>query len=250
MLKFGKKPAREGAISFKFGTFFDATVLPTPSMVFPVNRVLSQAWGMLANDQTSDCVFAGAAHETMLWCAWAGASVPNFTDANVLADYGQLTGFTPKDPKTDQGTDMQEAAAYRQKTGIVDAAGVRHKVDAYVALRASNLDDVALATYLFGAVGLGLQMPSSTSGQFDRAEPWAPVKGTHIDGGHYVPCVGRNSAGNFLIVTWGRLHAVTPDFLVENMDEGVAYLSFEQMRGTVNPRGFDEAGLRAALAKV
>jgi hypothetical protein len=248
MLKLGKKPARVGSIRFGFAQFFNASDLPKPPLVF--GRVgLIRDWGMLGNDKVSDCVFAGAAHETMLWRAWAGAPVPTFTDQNVISDYAKVTGYDGSEA-SDQGTDMQAAAAYRKQVGVVDDSGTRHQIDAYVSLRPGNLDELALATYLFGAVGLGFEMPSSTQDQFDNAEPWTPVKSSPNDGGHYVMCCGRNSAGNFLVVTWGRLQAVTPDFILDKMDEGCCYLSFEQMRGNINPRGFDEAGLQKALAEL
>lgn len=248
MFKLGKKPARADSIKFGFAQFFNAPDLPKPPLVF--GRVgLIHDWGMLANDKVSNCVFAGAAHETMLWRAWADVSVSTFTDQNVISDYAKVAGYDGTEA-SDQGTDMQVAAAYRKQVGIIDDSGTRHQIDAYVSLRPGNLDELALAVYLFGAVGIGLEMPSSTQDQFDNAEPWSSVKGSPNEGGHYVPCIGRNSVGNFLIVTWGRLHAITPNFIIDKMDEGCAYLSFEQMRGNVNPRGFDEAGLQKALAEL
>ena len=248
MLKLGKKPARASSIKFGFAQFFNAFDLPKPPLVF--GRVgLIHDWGMLANDKVSNCVFAGAAHETMLWRAWVDAPVPTFTDQNVISDYAKVAGYDGTEA-SDQGTDLAAAAAYRKRVGIIDNSGTRHQIDAYVSLRPGNLNELALAVYLFGAVGLGFEMPSSTQDQFDNAEPWTLVKGSPNDGGHYVPCIGRNSAGNFLVVTWGRLQAVTPNFIIDKMDEGCVYLSFEQMRENINPRGFDETGLRKALAEL
>jgi hypothetical protein len=248
MLRLGKKPARAGSIRFGFAQFFNASDLPKPPLVFGRPGLIKE-WKLFANDRISDCLWAGAAHETMLWKAWAGAPVPQFTDQNVISDYAKATGYDGTEA-SDQGTDLQAAAAYRKQVGVVDNSGTRHRIDAYVSLRPGNLDELALATYLFGAVGLGFEMPSSTQDQFDNAEPWTPVKGSPTDGGHYCPVIGRNSAGNFLVVTWGRLQACTPDFILDKMDEGVAYLSFEQMRGNINPRGFDEVALQKALAEL
>lgn len=110
-----------------------------------------------------------------------------FTDANVLADYAAVTGFDPAKPDTDQGADMQEAAAYRRKTGIVDAQGDRHKIAAYLALEPGNLQHLFLASYLFGAVGIGLQLPASALLQTEQGLAWDVVADTTIAGGHYVP---------------------------------------------------------------
>ena len=247
MFKLGKKPARD-SVKLKFGTYFDASLFPTPPVTFGIPWAISN-WGLLANDQTGDCVWAGSAHETMIWNQEAAETVI-FTDQNVLSDYSAATGYNPADSSTDQGSDMHDAAAYRKKTGIVDAAGKRHTIDAYVALTPRDLDQLALATYLMGAVGIGLQLPQSAEQQFNQAEPWDVVPDAPLAGGHYVPCVGRNSHGNFVVVTWGRLQAVTPAFLSAYMDEGLAYLSFERLKNSVSLQGFDQATLESDLTKL
>jgi hypothetical protein len=203
---------------------------------------------MFANDKLADCYWAGAAHETMLWNAAIGNQIPWFTDADVIASYSACAGYDPSDPETDQGTDMQQAAKFRQKNGIVDNNQRLHKIESYVALKPGDLDQIALATYLFGAIGLGLQMPQSAMGQFDNAEPWSSVQGSPNDGGHYLPCFGRNSHGNFLVVSWGRLQALTPEFLTEHMDEGIVYLTADWL--TESPRGFDKDALKAAMKQL
>jgi hypothetical protein len=81
---------------------------------------------LLGNDRYGDCVFAGAAHETMMLAREAGNAVW-FSDAGVPADYAAMTGFDLRNPQTDQGTGIQAAADYRRKTGIADACGKRHR---------------------------------------------------------------------------------------------------------------------------
>lgn len=247
-MKLGKRPARPEAVTFKFATFFDATALPTPPIAFGHYSVGSP-WGMLGNDQYGDCVFAGAAHETMVWDLTGGQPV-TFSDISVLADYAAVTGFNPSDPNTDQGTDMQVAASYRRKTGVLDAEGHRHLIDSYVAIDPGALDQLALATYLTGAAGVGLRLPSSAEGQFEAHQPWTVVPGDTIVGGHYVPCVGRNANGDFLVVTWGRLHAMTPEFYEAYCDEAMAYISIESLRNNLSPEGFDAVKLRGFLAAI
>jgi hypothetical protein len=126
----GKTAARPGAVSFKFSRYFDLAALPTPPRRFGHYQKVQQ-WGELGNDIAGDCVWAGAGHETMLWNA-ANKRPINITAANSLSDYSALTGYSPSKPFSDRGTDMSDAADYRRKTGIVDAAGIRHTVDAYV----------------------------------------------------------------------------------------------------------------------
>ncbi len=246
LLKLGKTPARPGAVSFKFGAFFDRRKLPTPPRRFGHEKI-GQPWGMFANDERSCCVFAGGAHETMVWRHEGGAQV-QFNDDDVLADYAAVTGFDPAKPETDQGTDMVQAASYRRKTGLVDAAGVRHKIESYVALKTGDVDDLALATYLTGATGVGLRFPDSAWDQFDAQQRWTVINGAKASGGHYVPCIGRNSAGDFMVITWGRIQAMSPEFYSKYSDEALAYVSLETMRGNVTPEGFDAASLTKAIA--
>lgn len=241
----GKKPAREGSIKFSLSSYLGRKKFPDVPTVFGRLDV-GQPWGMLGNDECGDCVFAGAAHETMLWARQGGGAARFDADA-VVGDYSAVTGYDPRDPDTDQGTDMQRAAAYRRSTGVRDGAGHRHKIEAYVSLPAGDVEQLAVAAYLLGAVGVGLQMPEDAEDQFDAEQPWTSST-AKIAGGHYVPCVGRNSAGNFLVVTWGRVHAVAPRFLEERMDEGAAYLSAEMLREGRSWRGMDVAALRADLA--
>jgi hypothetical protein len=255
--KLGKTPARPGAMKLKFGTFFNAEALPVPPAKFGHYGLgLGLNWNMFANDIHSDCVFAGAAHETMVWTHRAGTGVPvDFTDKDVLADYAAVTGFNPSDPSTDQGTDMVEAAIYRQKTGILDANGVRRKIDSYVALGTGNVDQLVLATYLFGAVGIGIRFPASAMQRFNNGVPWdvltlSEQRNDRIDGGHYIPCIGRNSDGNLLIVTWGRLHAMTPDFYRAFNDESVAYISLDPIKNNLSPEGFNLDQLRRDFASL
>lgn len=247
--KLGKKPARHGAVTFLWDMFFDSRKLPFP----PVGRFghysLIKSWGMLANDQAGDCVWAGAAHEEMMWAKEAGANV-QFTASNVLSDYSAATGYVVGRDDTDNGTDMAEAASYRRKIGIVDAAGVRHTTKAHVAIKPGNITQLMQACYVFGAVGIGVQLTSKAMDQFDAAVPWSTVPGQTTIGGHYVPVVGRNSAGNILLVTWGRLHAATPEWVQDRMDEGLVYLSNAVLDTTtkLSPEGFDEAKLDQYLA--
>src|ERR1700719_386838 len=115
--KLGKKPARRGAVKFKLATYLVKPQLPTPPKVFGHQSLVGAQWGMLGNKDYGDCVWAGAAHETMLWNKEANKSA-TFSDDVVLGDYSAVTGFKKSDPNTDQGTDVQVAASYRRKTGV------------------------------------------------------------------------------------------------------------------------------------
>lgn len=240
-LKLGKTKARKYAITLKFGDYVRKD-LPAPPITAGHKDLLeAMQLGMLGNDQYGDCVWAGAAHETMLWNAEAGKKVV-FSDKNVLADYTAVTGFDPNKPHTDGGTDMQQAAKYRQDVGVVDRLGRRHKIKMYLAV--DNDEQVRQAIYLFGAVGIGIQIPSYAMEQFNAGKPWMLKSHGKIEGGHYIPGITYDKDFVY-IITWGKVQAVGWSFLKKYMDEGVVYLSEERLKKGISLEGFDLKQLQA-----
>lgn len=246
-LHLGKLPARPEAVSFKFASFANLSALPTPPTKFG-HAPAGYAWQMLGNDRFGDCVFAGAAHETMLWNLEA-SSTAVFDDTSVLSDYSAVTGFNPNDPNSDQGTDMQVAASYRRKTGVVDSTGKRHMVDAYLALTPGNKVEMKQAIYLFSNVGIGIKFPASAMAQFNAGKAWTVVSSSPIEGGHYVPAVGYDSRYVY-VVTWGKLQKMAWSFFNKYCDEAIVYLSAEFLSGGKSLEGFDAGALAAALAQL
>jgi hypothetical protein len=247
--KLGKKPARRGAVKFKLAKYLVKAEMPTPPKVFGHQTLVGNGWGILGNKDFGDCVWAGAAHETMLWNKEANKTVA-FSDDSVLGDYSTVTGFKRNEPDTDQGTDMQVAASYRRKTGVLDAHGRRHKVRAYLALSPGNVDQLILAMYLFGAVGIGIKFPDSAMDQFIAGKPWDVKAGPPPTEGHYIPGVGRDAKGNIIVVTWGKLQLMTPRFYKKYCDEVVAYVSEEMLvpPTEVSLEGFNLKQLTTDLA--
>jgi hypothetical protein len=248
--KLGKKPARPWQATgnaFRFATYADNAALPAPPAVFGHEGLIA-SWPMLGNDEYGDCVFAGAAHETMLLTKEAG-NAATFTDANVLADYAAVTGFSPSDPDTDQGADMQQAADYRRQTGIVDAMDRRHKIASFLAIEPGDPQNIVLAAYMF-VVGVGLQLPSSALDQAAKGQAWDVVQGSPSEGGHYVPLFGRQSDGLLVFVSWGAIQLATERFVQTYCDEAIAYLSQEDLVNQESPEGFDFATLTADLARL
>lgn len=246
-MRLGKTPARINSVHLKLSAYLDvATVLPNIPATFGHENLVA-SWGVNGNDQHGDCVWAGAAHETVLWNREAGRTVDIATE-NTLSDYSIVTGFDPADPSTDRGTDMQVAASYRRRIGILDADGVRHKVGAYVALSPGDPDQLAAAAYIFGAVGVGIRFPDYAMAEFEADKPWAVQHGVpKIAGGHYIPVVGRAANGNFHVVTWGKVQEMTAGFYRRFCDEAIVYFTTEFLTAGVSPEGFDRAQLLTDL---
>lgn len=245
--KFGKLPARPGSVQLRMADYVKPRVLPKPPANFGHEDKI-QKWDMLANDQLGDCVIAGGGHETMLWTA-VGGKPCRFSDRSITSDYSAITGYSPDRPWSDRGTDMQEAAKYRQATGLRDRLGARHKIGAYVLINKGDIAQHALATYLFGAIGVGVMCPTTMMDQFEAKQPWTVVPGSKTEGGHYIPIVARRD-GYFLCVTWGRLQKVSMDFITSYEDEAIAYVSQELLTGDIKVDGFDYQQLLDDLHQV
>lgn len=230
-------------INFKFG--FYAPSLPEPPKSHPVNLKAIDS-NMFMNDRLGDCVCAGAAHETIHWNAEVGRFT-HITDDDVVSMYSQVAGYVPGNPNTDQGTNMADAASWRRKVGILDAAGNRHLIDAYMALAPGNVTQLKQAIYYFGAAGVGVEFPSSAMDQFDQGRPWTVKQGSQIEGGHYVAAVGYNTKYIY-IITWGRLQKMSWAFYKKYNDESYAYLTQEMLLNGVSPEGFNLAQLQSDLA--
>jgi hypothetical protein len=248
MLKFGKKPASYDRRDLLYAKYRRGPLPPHPSQFGHETLIEAGAWGMLGNDSVGDCVFAGSDHETMLWTTEAGDPAL-FTADNTIADYSAVTGYKPGQPDTDQGADVRQALQYRQQTGLIDAAGNRHKIGAYLALEPGNIDHLLDALYLFSAVGIGIKVPASAIDQFNSGQPWSMVHGRQkIVGGHYVPLVANRAS--LVCVTWGRLQPMTLQFYKKYCDEAWAILSPEMLRDGVSLDGFDMEQLQVDLQAV
>ena len=237
-LKLGKKPAvPEQFPKLKFRNYANLSVLPTPPVNFGHDDLVKNPWGMLGNDKYGCCAIAGPGHQIMLWNAEAGRQLI-FSDQNTLADYSAITGFNANDPTTDQGTAVPDMCKYFKITGLLDAAGIRHKVGAYLEIEKGNVEEHLTACYLFGSVGIGVQFPASAMSQFNSHQPWTVITGSQVDGGHYIPQVSRRS-GVWNIVTWGSNQLMEDDFFVKYNDESVVFLSEEFLTNGKSLEGFD-----------
>jgi hypothetical protein len=248
VLKYGKKPATYDRRDLRYVHYRKGPLPAHPAQFGHENLIGATAWGMLGNDSVGDCVFAGSDHETMLWTTEAGDPAA-FGPDQAIADFSAVTGYIPGKPETDQGTDVRQALQYRQATGLIDAKGARHKIGAFLALEPGNIDHLLEALYLFGAVGIGLEVPQSAEDQFGAGKPWSVAHGKqNILGGHYVPLVADR--GNLVVVTWGRLQQMTLQFYEKYCDEAWAILSPEMLKGGVSLEGIDLAALQTDLQEV
>jgi hypothetical protein len=247
-LAFGKKPPTPDERDLKLKTYLRTQALPTPPKQFGYEvSVPPNKWGMLGNDNAGDCVFAGAAHEHILWTAAGPKTDPvPFSTVDVLRAYSDVTGYVPGREETDQGTIVRDALGYRRTVGMLDAKGNRRKIGAYVALDPGNWDELLIALYLFGAVGIGIEVFDWAMDQFGDGKMWRYQRGGDVVGGHYVPLVARR--GTLRCVTWGRVQSLDRTFYERCCDEAWTFVSDDWLRQGKSLRGFSLADLERDLA--
>ena len=256
-LKLGKLPATPPKVMLRDYIVPDR-LPPLPDGDFGHYPLVSN-WGMLGNGPDPGnppsspggvgcCAEAGPFHSLQLWNKMSGVDI-NCNAACTIAAYSQITGYDPKNPLTDQGSDVQAVAEYWRTQGLVDASGVNHKIDAYVALEPGNPEQLFHAMYLFNAVGIGVRFPMEWMNAFNAGVPWDVVAKPNIAGGHLITGVGRRG-GMIPVVSWGRVHLLTVAGYQQFNDESFAYMDEDKLVNGRDIDGFDLAQLKADLADI
>lgn len=199
-----------------------------------------------------DCAWAGPAHEVMESSKNSGRAVPAFSGKTIVEQYSAYSGYDPQTGLDDTGSNVREVLKWRQSQGLVDDAGVAHKIGSYVALEPGNLTQLWEALWLFEAVGIGIQFPQSAMDQTNAGQIWSVVPGAKIEGGHYIPLVGHPTTAVWTCVTWGQRQTMTPQFLTAYCDEAWAWIDAErysQVTGKTQ-QGFRDIDLEKYLTLV
>jgi len=249
-LKLGKHPPRHDPRTLQFATYATAA-LPAPPPSLDLTTKVKVPWGMMDNAQVGDCTCAAAGHLMMEWTANAKSKTFTPSDAQIIAAYSAVTGYNPKTGANDNGAQEIDVLNYWRQTGI---AG--HKIQAFVALEASNHTHIMDGCWILGGCYIGLALPKTAQSQTQNHQPWSVIS-TIGDGapdswgGHAVPVVAYDSR-SLTVVTWGALQTMTWGFWATYCDEAYAILSpdyLEQKSGkTIAPNGFNLAQLQEDLA--
>jgi hypothetical protein len=228
----GKRPAQDFGDANVMLSAVQAATLPTAPSHFG-HGTMFRDWGMLGNDYAGDCTCAGSDHEHMLWTGIGnrGSLSAKFKTANAISDYSALSGYDPSTGSNDNGVAVSALMDYRRTTGVIDAAGKRHKIDLAVRLpKPFSWSQFINCVWCFKAVAIGFEVPQSAMDQFNAGEPWDYVGDDNIEGGHYVPAVGStNSSGEVTVLTWGQRQLMTKSFFEHYVDELWVPLSQEAM---------------------
>lgn len=245
----GKLPARHDprmlyALSLRY-----LATLPTPPAAHDWSAGMPEDLGMLANDSLGDCAEAMVAHAIEVERAANGVAL-TFDPSAVVAVYSDVTGYTPTDPTTDQGTVLLDLLNYCRRTGF---AG--HKLGGYGALLtpaqpATTIDEIKTACWLYGPLYVGVQLPESALADFEAGRTWTSAPADLIAGGHAIVLVGYD-ADSVIVVTWGKRQRATWGWLLDHVDECYAPFSADWVSGAKPaPSGFAVEVLQADLAEI
>lgn len=198
------------------------------------------SWGMLANDRIGDCVIAMMLHSIEDFHLDSGTPVPSFTDADAISIYSEITGYNPKDPSSDRGTDENAAMRYWEQPGLKTSPAGSHSIVATVAVDPTNLNECRIAIDEFVDLQIGIALPISAQ----RQTGWTVVGDGKTGksapgswGGHGIP-YREYDPETFNCVTWGAELLLTVPFHQGYAQEAHVVVTNEMLnKSGVGPSG-------------
>lgn len=243
-VKLGRLPGRYDPRTLRLDAYLIRAKLPTPPPEKDWLSNRSEPWPMFGNDRYGDCTCSSAGHAIINWTDDSGLSIVP-TDEQVLAAYGEVTGFDPQTGANDRGAVMLDVLNHWRQTGI---AGRQIKAFAKV-----NPADARLAIYLFGSLYVGVALPRTAQTQdvWDVAPWWKPGRAPWSWGGHAI-CVGAYDSERFGLVTWGARKWMTEAFFRRYGEELWAILTDDWINANTGmaANGLNMTALEEDLAEV
>lgn len=202
-VRLGRIRPKARPMCLKFGAYRVPGSLPPASVDYAkqAKNALAQMYG---NDEAGDCVIAGKMHLAGVWTGNddTAGDQPDLvgTREEALRQYQQICG------PGDNGCNISDVLDYMHAHGIV-VGGKNVKIDAYVSVDHTNVEEVKVAILLFGGLTIGINLPRAWA---DNAKPngiW-DVTNSEIVGGHDVCVVGYDDRG-VQICTWGMVLTIS-----------------------------------------
>lgn len=239
----GRKAIKTDSRTLKLAKYL-TSALPSPPPSKDWTAGIT-GWGMMLNDQLSDCTIAGAAHAVQVWTANNGA-IATIPDSTIETAYEQWDGYVVDDPSTDNGGVELDVLNDWQKNGF---AG--HSLVAFADPQFTNLAEIRQSIALFGGVyiGLGLPLTAQTQDVWDVVPNGGANAKPNSWGGHCV-FVPKYDQTSFTCITWGQLKTMTVAFWNMYCDEAHTLLGQDWLSTKGSPAGFAQAQLQADLAGI
>jgi len=190
---------------------------PAPSTLPPIKTPVPATWDytskasaaltqMYLNDTLGDCVIAGMAHLEGVFTSVETGTPVIFTAAQITEMYSAIGGYVPGKPQTDQGCDEQTALNYWAKTGFCG-----HLITGSLAVDATNQTECELASWLFGNLFFGIDLPDAWINPTPSASGfvWDVAGAPNPNNGHCVVSSKGAKTGGVNIDTWGMNGTIT-----------------------------------------
>ena len=204
-VKMGRKRPVSLGPHQKADRYFKASLPTPPTSCDYTAKAASALANIYGNDTLGDCVIAGGYHITAVETGNAG-KLFQATSAQIIKDYSAIGGYVPGDESTDNGCDEVTAMNYWQSHGFANGT----KILGWLAVDASNLNEVKQAMYLFENLMFGIELPDSWISPFPSANgfTWGAAGAPDPNNGHCVVGVGYNGSG-VQLDTWGMIGTMT-----------------------------------------
>jgi hypothetical protein len=243
-VRLGKLPVRTDVRTLPLARYVDWAKLPAPPADIDLATGVLE-WPMYGNDRIGDCTTAAAAHMIEAWTAPTRGHPVEVSERAVLAAFDKVKQV---DPRTgEEGAVELDVLTYWRKRGIGG-----HRIGAFVRVPAWDHRLVRVATYLFGGLYIGLELPLTAQRQpvWDWTQRLDGPAKPGSWGGHAVDVVAYDLHA-LTVVTWGRLQELTWSFWDRYVDEVYAILSVDFLDEAGRaPNGFDLAALKKDLALI
>jgi hypothetical protein len=252
--KLGRNQSIAMGPHFKLRNYLQQSIPAPPESVNYAADAQPALGEMYLNDQLGDCVIAMMAHAGGVFLGNAGRRL-FMTPEQITALYAAIGGYVPGDPSTDNGCDLQTALNYWQRHGLLPKP-YPHKIKAWIAVDATNIQEVQTALWLFENLAFGVNLPDEWISPFPAASGflWAYAGDPDPMNGHAFPGVAYNRHG-VKISTWGMLGELTYPAIAKYMvpaagGELYTVLSEETIISAQGkaPNGFSWAQLAADFA--
>lgn len=215
LMKIGKKPPvipantllyRDKIVNPVFPAQFDGT---RGLKTFPV-------WG---NDSIGDCTIAAAFNREFI--SIDGKPVYDATEA--VETYSAITGYSPAQPSTDQGAVCSNVLDHLKFVGFPMSAisnAPKFQINDFYHIPPADIEGIKHCIAQNGSCYAGIQFPSTFYQQFADGVLFVQPD-AQIEGGHCILLTGYTESV-FLVVTWGKVVAMTLDFWQTYGDEAWA----------------------------
>jgi hypothetical protein len=216
--KFGRLARRFDPRVPHMSALLAGKTLPAPPASVNYAAKMPQDFGMMLNDNLSDCTCAAYYHALQVWSFNAGAGEITAPDTDVEQLYIQACGYKPNVPGGGPGGNEQHVLRFLLTKGapVGPTGAQRNKIAAYVEVDRRLTDDVKRTINDCGVAYIGFPVPTNVT-YANRTWDYDPNAQMTGDG-HAVVLVGYD-ANAATAISWGRLYTVTWSFISNIVDE-------------------------------